>query len=289
MELLVENSTYDIVGSPYQFYVDFTVKDLLNEEEHKIFDQINAHYAACFSLIKTKDPVLASQNLEQGNALLEQSASMVKKLVNVFCLPFISYYYYKIKDYKSAIDKSNFIIAKVTELESANHEYLFFCKIQQQQNLGRISWATGDIEKTVKIHTQCVLDIYDKAGNWDINRSIHNVPVMVLVENTQYLFFIQVITEMLARLVSRFKTEKVVAVSWIKLFIEPLRTLNFDHLAPYDPRYRAFDSYLRMFGDLVDGNEEGFVEEASAFLDNSLFDEEMKKVVGRYLYYFGYI
>lgn len=289
MELLVENSTYDIVGNPYQFYMDFTVKDFLNEEEHKIFDQINAHYAACFGLIKSKDPVLASQNLEQGNALMEQSGPMVKTLVNVFCLPFISYYYYKIKDYKSAIDKSNFIIAKVTELESANHEYLFFCKIQQQQNLGRISWATGDIEKTVKIHTQCVLDIYDKAGNWDINRSIHNVPVMVLVENTQYLFFIQVITEMLARLISRFKTEKVVALSWIKLFIEPLRTLNFEHLAPYDLRYMAFDSYLCMFGDLVDGNEESFVEEASTFLDNSLFDEEMKKVVGRYLYYFGYI
>ena len=281
-------STYKI-DNPYQFYVDSTLSTALNTGDLACYNRINTCFASCFAAAKQKDPEAAARQLKEGNRLLKKANPNVGTWVSVFCMPYISYYYYKIQDYEMAIRESETIIHHTLALENTGHEYLFFCRIQQQQNLGRIHWAKNAIMESIKLYARCVLDIHAQSACWKTTQVIGEVPVTVLAENTQYLFFIQVITEMLNRIIQRYYKEKSLTLSWLKIFFKPLHQLNFDDLVDKDPVYKSISDLITVFERLISGNEEPFIELANHFLDNPLYDDDMKKVIGRYLYYFNYI
>jgi hypothetical protein len=283
-----ELATYPI-DNPYQFYVDHTLNTLLSNNELDYYNRINTCFASCFAAAKQKNQEVAKQQLEEGNSLLNYATLNVKKWVSVFCMPYISYYYYKIRAYALATKESQRIIQHTLALEKTGHDYLFFCRIQQQQNIGRIQWANDAIAESIKLYAQCVVDIHTQSACWKNTRNLGDMPVLVLAQNTQYLFFIQVITEMLNRIIQRFFKEKSITISWLRIFFKPIAQLNFEQLVQQDPIYQAISEFIAVFEGLVIENDELFIQLSNDFLDNPRYDDELKKVIGRYLYYFNFI
>lgn len=279
----------EVIDNPHEVYQSYMISTFLSREEMECYQRIHMHYGHSFEMIKAKNTTGASQHLIDGDLLFRNASPSVKLMATIFALPFISYYYYKINDFQEAINKTELIISSMLPLEETDHEYLFFSRMQQQQNLGRIYWSTEDITASIKMYSKCTLDIYSKTGNWKTTQVINHVPVISIVETTQYLFLIQVLTEIFNRLIYKFKNEKDILISCLQIFLDPLPHLNFSRLNPDDLRYSGFDSYLFIFSQLAKKNEDLFVEHAAAFIDNNLYDKEMRKIVGRYLYHLDYL
>lgn len=289
MTAVINQLSADKIENPYQFYVDATLNTVLNTEELEYYNRINHCFASCFVAAKQKNQEMAMQQLKEGNRLLRRANPEVSTWVSVFCMPYISYYYYKIQDFEFAIRESETIIYHTLVLEKTGHEYLFFCRIQQEQNLGRIHWANSSIRESIKLYAKCILDIHSKSTCWTTTQVIVDVPVMALAKNTEYLFFIQVFTEMLNRIVQRYYQEKSLTISWLRIFFKPLSLLNFDHLIHIDPIYKSFPDFISVFEQLISGNDAAFVALSNDFIDHPQYDDDMKKVIGRYLYYFKFI
>jgi len=287
MESLTQTILLYDVNNPFEYYQAYTLNTLDDKTREK-YRQIFFEYQSCFINTKKGDFENALVHLENGNIWFHQACKELQDFVTVFCMPFTSYYYYKCKDFKNAILKTEFIIDQIIELEHKGYAYLFFSRIQQQQNIARIFWATREIEKALAIYSECVINIYTKASNWKDSQLIQDIPLSTIAEDTQYQFFLQVFIETLNYIFKTFSKDRVLVAHYIRIFLKPIDTLQLRQIKLED-KYASFYDFVYLFQLFVDRDDKGFTDAALEFLDMQEFDVELKKTICRYLYHFNYV
>lgn len=230
MKDIINSRDTSYKAEPYSFYIKNIIAKF-DEKEKKEYDKINHAYNNCFLYAKQNK---LEEAKEAYNELFEINKRISHSLISwviVFCAPNLSYYYYKINDFKTAIDLTWNIIKSAKQLQYEGHPYLFFSEIQQLHNLSRIYFKLNDGARAVSLCNECISDIINHSKHWDTNNFINGVPEIEIIELTQYEMIIQVLTETCNRLINRAKEDNIESEKLLGIFIKYIITLDFQSVS----------------------------------------------------------
>jgi hypothetical protein len=249
----------DYLSEPYYFYVDFITNSVFSQEEQAQYNQIANEYNNCFNLSK-------QNKLSEAYIVYAESCTTDKIItphlaqwITAFCSPYISYYFYKKKNYTDAIELTNGTINTLQKLQEQGYQYLFFSEIQQIHNLGRISFAMGEIDHAISLSVTCLKRMDKQAQSQRVETFINGVKEKELIRVTQYGMIIQVLTETCSRLLKYFKADANEMGFWLRKLLNPLTKINFCSMSS-DDRYKSIDNFVMLMNKILENGMDAFEE-----------------------------
>lgn len=259
-----ENSSYK--ENPYSFYINNIITRFPPKEKSQ-YDKIASAYNNCFLLAKQNKIEEAEKAYNKLHETNKEIFPSLIPWVMVFCAPNLSYFYYKIKDIRLAIDLTWDIIKFSKQLQSEGYQYLFFSEIQQLHNLSRIYFKQEDEATAVSLCMQCLSDIVNHSKNWKQGRSINGIAERELIDITQYAMIIQVATETCNRLIRKIRANSLIVDKCLGLFLNHLAKLSFKSISS-ETRYLNLDTFSllmkRFLNEGIDDIEESDLRFISA-------------------------
>jgi len=227
----------------YPFYRDFILETIFNAAQRRAYTEASDAYDHCFLLAKQNNAEAAAVAYHKCCSLREKLDPAVAEWVTALCEPRLSYYYYKTKDYPTAILVTKKIIGANQLLQQKGYQLMYLSEIQQLHNLSRIYFTLGETAEGVALSLKCVVDIHEHADSWMPGIMMNGIPEEVIITDLQYAMIVQVMTETFIRILRTFKTNIVLLDYWLRKFTEPLSTLKFSLLSS-DHRYKHIDALV---------------------------------------------
>ena len=269
----------DHLKDPYNFFVDFVVEVVFNDQQRQEYKKINEACGNCFLLAKQNNLDGAQKCFEESTLLFQSSQN--KHWLAALCLPNISYYEYKIGGYETAIYRTNQIISSLKHLRKSTYQYLFFFEIQQYHNLSRVYFSINNISLAVTQGAQCLLSIAEHAKAFKGNNNlIYGVPEIDLYKISQYEMTIQVLSETCDKIIFHGRNDLNQLQDWLKNFIKQLLVLDFTSMSPA-PRYAAIDEFIELIYRVLTNDYDEFQANVLVFAENPHANKTLLKVLFR--------
>ena len=273
----------DYKKDPSSFYINAIASLNLHPEDLAVYRQAVLTCDNCFAAAKQNKMEEAASDYEMGSLFFEQANPVLLTWLTAFCSPRMAYYHYRQKHHDEAIALTEKIIEALKLLQSENnYRYLFFPQIQQMHNLSRIYFTMNNMRRAVAICSEAIVQIFMEAGGRESTLLIEGVPEEAFVKITRYDMLIQVMAETCNTILQKYQEDPVLQEELLKLFITPLRELDFSRISD-DPRYTAVTAFVRVMSLLVNDDEELGQNDIHFFIKNEHADKALLRVLFKYV------